>query len=651
MKKTWLRPIQITKYLVAVFLFLVLILIGKNFISRSFKRPKSFQTEGKITQQKVENREGVRHMEYSKGRLKLQVTTEKYYKGVDDLYHLEGNSEIVFTQAAEGEDIVFSGTEIIHDEELQQFRLNGNARVKYKDLVAVASFFEYEAEEDLLKSDSGVTFTADRIEGSAAKIRCWIKKERIVLQDKVELRLLLDLDSSPPLLAYGNELDYFHKEGLGTLLGKMKLFFGKSEIFARKLEFDLVAEKDSIKSLNLSGNIRAVLITENEVEQANAQEPGQERAQEQGTDAGENEDSLLAPSEKREIRARQMSIRNFQDPLQVRRLLAKGRCQFFMEYISGNTAEIRAASMECILNRKGELRKFKASQNVEMVEKGRSDSDSDKKGRLIQGETLIIERKRSLEIKGGKKTKAKIMSGDFSITSQHIRMMLESENVISQGGVSVVLGPREEQQEAVGFFSKEQQVFIRAEELRYLKEKKRFSFKDNVKVWQGKDMLETKELTLFLDSGKILSSQGTRSVFVVKPQEDKEEEQIEVQADTMGFNPDQAQIYYEKKCSLKVRDVLLTADAIILHLNKDDGEMLFINANSNVVIQQGSYDARGKEAIYDVKQETITLTGQPVLTDKDQGKTEGDKLTFNLADGRIFVENKDRKRSKTAIKK
>ena len=48
---------------------------------------------------------------------------------------------------------------------------------------------------------------------------------------------------------------------------------------------------------------------------------------------------------------------------------------------------------------------------------------------------------------------------------------------------------------------------------------------------------------------------------------------------------------------------------------------------------------------------TIELTGNPKLFDKNKGESEGDKLTFHLADDRIIVENKDRKRSETVIKK
>ena len=70
-----------------------------------------------------------------------------------------------------------------------------------------------------------------------------------------------------------------------------------------------------------------------------------------------------------------------------------------------------------------------------------------------------------------------------------------------------------------------------------------------------------------------------------------------------------------------------------------------------VIIVQDVGEARGKEARYDPDKETIILLGNPVLEDKERGITKGDKLTFFLADGRIFVENKGKERSVTVIKR
>ena len=68
------------------------------------------------------------------------------------------------------------------------------------------------------------------------------------------------------------------------------------------------------------------------------------------------------------------------------------------------------------------------------------------------------------------------------------------------------------------------------------------------------------------------------------------------------------------------------------------------------VITHGENQGRGEKAVFNVKKDTIVLTGNPVLIAKDQGKTEGIKLTFYIADGKIIVENKDRERSVTVIK-
>ena len=68
-----------------------------------------------------------------------------------------------------------------------------------------------------------------------------------------------------------------------------------------------------------------------------------------------------------------------------------------------------------------------------------------------------------------------------------------------------------------------------------------------------------------------------------------------------------------------------------------------------MILQEGK-EGRGGEAVYDLKADTVVLTGNPVLVDKEKGVTEGDKLTFHLGDGRITIENKERDRSSTVIK-
>jgi lipopolysaccharide export system protein LptA len=86
-------------------------------------------------------------------------------------------------------------------------------------------------------------------------------------------------------------------------------------------------------------------------------------------------------------------------------------------------------------------------------------------------------------------------------------------------------------------------------------------------------------------------------------------------------------------------------------MGEEDKGIQKIVARKKVVIVQELGEAYGEEAVYDPENESLVLLGNPVLIDKDGGRTEGHKLTFHMADDRILVENKDRERSVTVIKR
>jgi lipopolysaccharide export system protein LptA len=78
--------------------------------------------------------------------------------------------------------------------------------------------------------------------------------------------------------------------------------------------------------------------------------------------------------------------------------------------------------------------------------------------------------------------------------------------------------------------------------------------------------------------------------------------------------------------------------------------MVRILAKGKVLIIQETKEGRGEEADYDLLADTVVLTGNSVLVDKEKGVIEGDKLTFYLGDGKILIENKERSRSAMVIK-
>jgi lipopolysaccharide transport protein LptA len=118
----------------------------------------------------------------------------------------------------------------------------------------------------------------------------------------------------------------------------------------------------------------------------------------------------------------------------------------------------------------------------------------------------------------------------------------------------------------------------------------------------------------------------------------------------MTFNPKNHLLAYEQNCWLKTSAIALNSETLFVHLGEEKGEIKTISAKGRVTIKDNLRDGRGEEAVYDLDQETVVLTGRPVIVDKKKGKIEGDKLTFHLGDGKILVENKDRERSVSVIK-
>ena len=629
MKKKKISHTKFYKYLIAVFLLSVLVVITVNFISRSKKRIKITPSKGEIVKQKVDNKENVLYFEDKRGKPSRKVKVDRYYIGEDGWYHLEGNVEISFLKSVDGQNVYFSGDEIIHNEEATQFRLTGNSVIKFKDLVIKSSIFEYDAETDTIKSNSGVVFSSEEISGSARIVNFRVKKEKLELSKDVKLELSMDTKSDIPLFVYGKKLDYSHKRRRGLIEGDVVLDYGKSQIKTDRMDFNFFHDKENINTIFLEGNVFLSLISEEEL-----------------PELGDN-DSLMSAAKKREIEAEEIFIKNYKDAFQIENMKAKGNCRFLNITASGSSSEILAESLVCTFKQDGMLRRFDAKEKVRMTEQKKN-----KKGRrIIQGDYLIIEgEKNNLKIKGKDVSKAIIQSTDYRVSAGEIDIIFDNDNVIARDGITVILYPIEDQRNSIGFFSKDQPVFIIAGEMMYVDKQQCFYFKENVKAWQGSDMMNANKLTLFKDTGRFQCEESVESLFSYTPKNKDTEEMIKISSNSMEFKPVESVIIYKIDCQLNVRNTELLAQSLSVSLSEESAELLNIFAYSDVKIIQNTYEGQGKEARYNLEKEMIVLLGDPVLIDKDKGKTEGDKLTFSLGDGKIFVENQDQKRSKTIIK-
>lgn len=612
-KFNWARGIRVT---IAVVLLIILSIITRYFISHSRKQLEIPIVPKELTQHKIEKREQIEHFEFKGEKGRFQVRGDRHYAGEDDNYYLEGKVEIIDFGKRKEQDTFLYGDKVIYDKEWNHFLLSGQVKVKYKDAIIKAVLLYYDSEKELFSSDKGVSFSSPRITGSAQKMVYSMKQERVRLQGSIHLEMKPKLETSFPLIVKGNTFDYSRKSKKGVMEGDVRLFHGKSQASAESSNFELFPDEEQMKSLFLKGKAKASLIQEEK------------------------------KNEERKIEAEKIRVEAFQNLSKIQSVEAEGNCTYKHISPSGSLTLINAESIKFALNDEGELREFYAKKKARMVAQGESSEER----QIIIGEEMILDGKTNvLSVKGKGKFEAKVTSSLSEIFAEEIAVFLDNNNLEAKGGIKVVLKAQNKEKESADIFSKEQPVFITSKEMRYFEEEKRFLFSGNVKVWQEKEMLFSKEVTLDSETGKILCTGGVRSIFPYKPEEG-EERRIEISADKMTFKPDENLISYEGDTSLKVEDIKLQAQTISVYQKEEHGDMKRIVAQGKVVIVQNLREGRGERARYDLDKETIVLLGNPVLIEKDKGKTTGDKLTFHIADGKIVVESKDRERSVTVIK-
>ena len=608
-KSSFTRTIRLV---IAGSLLLVLVVISLYFSTRSQRPPKAVLESKQITQQKVEKKEQIVHSEVKGETENFRMRADKHYVGDDDKNHLEGKVEIIDFGKDEEQNVYIYGEEIIYDKNMNHFVLKGQSKVKYKDMTIEAGFFDYYKKREVFKGSKGVNFSSPRLAGYAKVMVYSLGQESLILRRRVRLQIRPG-SGALPLIIKGSRLHYRRDKKTGEVVGKVKLSQGKDKASAHSLEFALAEDEEDLKSITLRGGVRASLVGK--------------------------EESI------REIKADEIYLEGFKELSRVSNIEATGNCRYSSSTPSGSSLFIQGESLSFLFSREGELERFDASQRVSLIEHWEETGEE----RIAEGEEMrILGKTNVLQIRGSDKLIAKVSSQDNEIHSEEITIDLENDDLEAKKGVKAVFKGRDGKK-SLGFFSKEQSVFISAQEMRYVRAEKRFFFNGDIKVWQQKEMLLSEELTFLEESGKVNCRGGIKSVFVQEVKDGKEEERLEISAEKMNFHPEKNLIVFEEKSSLQVRNIDLRAQSVSVHL-EEGGEIKTIVAQGKVRIVQETTEGRGESADYDLAKETITLTGDPVVVDKNRGMTRGDKLTFHMGDGRITVENKERERSVTVIK-
>jgi len=619
------------KIAVAVLLLIVLAAIVRYFLTGSQGETRVPAKKEEITQRKIEKKEKGEYIEWKGAEEHVKAKADRHFAGEDDRYYLEGEVEVVFFKRREGKDIFLNGDRVSHDKDWNQIISTGQARARFKDLTIESVLLDYDNKKEIFRTDKGILFSSQRLEGSAQNMVYRMKQEKLQLTENVRLRIKPKRKTSVPLEVWGKRLDYEEKTKRGQVEGGVQLFHGESQASAEVVRFELTPDGEQIKTLILEKNARAYLAKE-----------------EKKTEDSQDDSSFFVRSARRDLEAREITLTFFEEISELHEVKAAGTASVKFISSSGSFTHVRGESVEFEFDREGELTRFLASKGASVTKQGEGPDEQ----QMIEGHTIAKDRESDiLWVTGKGAYEARIGSPDRDVFARDIAIFLENDNLEVKKGVKVILKSKSEEESAIGMFSKEQPVFIQAEEMRYMAEDRRFLFNGDVKAWQEKTLLRSSEIMIYENTGNLICAGGVESLIPHRPKGKEEEEQLKITSERMTYIPEENRVTYLEKSTLRVKEAILTAGSISLYLDEEGNDVQKLVARDKVIIRQELGEARGEEAVYDPEEESLVLLGNPVFMDREQGKTQGDKLTFYLADGRIRVENKGTERSVTVIKR
>jgi len=567
----------------------------------------------------VDRKEGVEHVIFKGDKGKIKVKADEFYLGEDKLNHLEGNVEVVDYGNTGSQEIIMLADRVDYDQDLKNFHATGRARVKEKDALIESSSFVYDKKEDVFRTDQGVVFSSNKLKAKSRTMTYRRRAQTLEFEGDLAIEVLAKGETGLPLSVFGDKFLYMRKTKIGRVDGNVRMSHGKSRGTADALTFRLTPDEQEVNYLAFQGTAKVELFKETAKDAA---------------DSGQ------------QVEADEIRLVSFPDESKVSRLSATGACLLTLSVSAGATDKVLGRSVGLVFDRAGDLTDFSASGEARVDLADRSGGDE----RRVWGDKITYHKKGDvLKTVGTDKIPARIDSARTEVEAGWITVNQESGNMQSSGAVKLVLKPGKDDK-AVGFFSKDKPVFITCKDLVYTKGNKKFLFKEDVRIWQDKTVVLAKEFEILEHSEKVFGRGGVKASFTRKPKDKPVEEPLALGADEMSYVPKGKTIKFAGGSFLNTNTMTLTSADLSVRLKEEGNEMVRILAKGKVLIIQETKEGRGEEANYDLLADTVVLTGNSVLVDKEKGVIEGDKLTFYLGDGKILIENKERSRSAMVIK-
>jgi lipopolysaccharide export system protein LptA len=575
----------------------------------------------------VDLKEEVRHEEYRDGKLRTDVRGANFFLGPDGRNHLKGSVEV--TDYGPAGEVVsrITADEVVYDTGAVHFGITGRVRVEAGDVVLEGDSFDYDKDNGIFQTASGGAFSSKRMAGMAAEISYAEGMDEVRLAGGFRVEFTAAGRDGEKAVLSGDSFLYLRRERRGRAEGRADFAGSRWRGTGRILTFDAAEDEGSFRSVAFDGA---------------AEVKG--RAFAAAVDRG-GTPAPAADPDRSGITADWIGLSFVPGSSQLSSVQARGNTRLSLSLPEASGSIVRASEALLTFRADGELDRWSASGGFRAELDGLADES-----RVLEGESAAFDASSGVLRASGKPGRPAVAdSRRARIEAPSLAAGPAIGDLEASGGVKCLFKPGEEGP-AAGFFSAAKPLFVSAASLVFRGATKSFSFAGEVQAWQDKEFLLAGELDLFEATGEMRGRGGVAAGMTQAAAGETPKRRIEIGGEDMVYSAADRVLSFREKSYVQMPGARLGAETIDAVLGREEKGADTFTALTSVVVSKGRYEGRGDRAFYEAGADRITLTGRPVLVDKEGGSSRGDKLTFDLGDGKIRIENEGQGRSTTVVK-
>ncbi|HOW86158.1 MAG TPA: LptA/OstA family protein [Candidatus Aminicenantes bacterium] len=602
-------PVRFARIAAAAALVVVAAAIAARLAGR--REPPSPAVPAAPPDRVVDLQERVRQREFKDGRPVADIRGDRFFRGPDGRSHLAGSVEVVsFGPAGQTASRLTAG-EVSYAPGSLRFAFSGDVRAEAGGFLLQGDAFEYDKAKGLFETKTGGRFSSASMAGRAATILCAESAGEIRLGGGFQAGLGPPGRPGEALNVAGDSFEYVRLGRRGRIDGRAVIDGGGFRGSAGSVSFVALPDESGFASAAFE-NAAAVDLEGDRPEGGGGK-----------------------------IRADRISVTFGPGPAELS-LQARGGAELFLRSPDGGAATVSAETIVLSRSRADGPPAWSASGGVRVEMTGAGPA-----GRTLAGDEAACGPDGALRLSGRPGRPAVADSAETRVEAPLLDLVFGAGNLTASGGTACVLkrgeGPR-----PMGFFSPAGDVAVACERLDLEPGASRSSFAGHVVVSQGRTTLRAAKLD---STGDRLSGAGGIALTLVDDAAaGRPGRTVELGGEEMSYEPGRRILTLTARAFAGLPEARLEASTVTAVIGEDGRSVERLEAAGGVVVSKGRYTGRSEAASYDAAAGRLTLTGRPVLNDGQGGSARGAKLTFDLADDKILIENEGAGRATTVVR-